>query len=208
LRFRLSSIEIGDVTDSLIALMAGSAKICRHLHIPLQSGDDAVLKRMRRRYCVADYLSLAAKIKKAIPGIAITTDVLVGFPAENAQAFQNSVKAVKKILPLRTHVFTYSPREHTAASREFPKGLGREESKRRADYLKVIAGQCSIKFRQGLLGQVFPVLLEGRWQKNPAFWRGYTDNYVLAAVKSPRLLKNRLLPLELKQIYGDCVLAR
>ena len=109
LRIRLSSLEAVDVSDRLIQQMAESQKLCWHLHIPIQSGDDEILKKMQRSYKRKDYLELINKIKKHIPQVALTTDVLVGFPGEAEENFQNTLNLIKEILPLKVHIFPYSP---------------------------------------------------------------------------------------------------
>ncbi|MDD5568361.1 MAG: MiaB/RimO family radical SAM methylthiotransferase, partial [Candidatus Omnitrophica bacterium] len=108
LRIRLSSIEAGDVTDALIDKLAESNKLCRHLHIPIQSGDDQILRKMRRKYSRKFYINLIKKIKARIPQVAITTDCLVGFPGESEKHFKNTLDLVNRIVPLRVHIFPYS----------------------------------------------------------------------------------------------------
>jgi threonylcarbamoyladenosine tRNA methylthiotransferase MtaB len=106
-RIRLSSIEARDVSEDLISVIAGSGKLCKHMHIPIQSGDDEILAAMRRKYNRRDYLELIGRIKALIPEISITTDVLVGFPGEGERHFNNTFDLVRSIEPLRTHVFPY-----------------------------------------------------------------------------------------------------
>lgn len=206
LRIRLSSIEAGDVTDELIAKMGKSKKLCRHLHIPIQSGDDRILKKMNRRYTRGDYLKLARRIKRQVPGIAITTDVLVGFPGESDAAFGNTLNLVKKILPLRAHIFPYSPREGTLAA-DFNHKLNPDILKRRMKRLRDLAGSCSLKYRRQFLHKKMGVLVESRSKENPDFWEGHSDNYIKVLVKAKRNLKNKLIPVKLKKISGDSVLA-
>lgn len=114
-RVRLSSIEPKYVTSELIEFMASSKRVCRHLHIPLQSGDDEVLKRMNRPYTAAEYRGLVEGLRRAMEGIAISTDVMVGFPGESDANFANTVNLVKEVLPSRVHIFTFSPRDGVAA---------------------------------------------------------------------------------------------
>ncbi|MCM8795786.1 MAG: MiaB/RimO family radical SAM methylthiotransferase [Candidatus Omnitrophica bacterium] len=206
LRIRLSSIEAGDVTDELIEKMSSSPKLCRHLHIPIQSGDDEILRKMNRRYTQGDYLQLIKRLKKKIPQIAITTDVLVGFPGEKEENFQNTVKLIKKILPLKTHIFPYSPREGTAAMGF----LGKIEPKiikKRFESLSRIAKRCSLEYQRRFLEKKMPVLIEERSKDNPSFWLGHTDNYLKVAVKKDMDLKNQLVSLRLKKIDKDCIIA-
>jgi len=206
LRIRLSSIEAGDVTDELIAKMGKSKKLCRHLHIPIQSGDDKTLKKMNRRYSRSDYLKLVRRIKRQVPGIAITTDVLVGFPGESEAGFSHTLDLVRKIMPLRVHIFPYSPREGTVAV-DFNHKLSPDIVKRRMKRLKGLASECSLKYRRQFLNKKMDVLIESRSKENPDFWQGHTDNYIRVLVKAKKDLKNQLICLKLKQISKDSVLA-
>jgi threonylcarbamoyladenosine tRNA methylthiotransferase MtaB len=206
LRIRLSSIEAGDVQDALIQKIAKSKKLCRHLHIPIQSGDDEILKKMNRSYTKDDYLNLIKNIKNRIPEMAITTDVMVGFPGETEENFQNTLNLIKEILPLRTHIFPYSPREGTLAFNLKDK-INSETAKERILYLKDIAKECSISYRKQFLNKNIDVLIETKLRDNKGHWQGYADNYIKVLVNSGLCLKNQLIPLRLKKIFKDCVLA-
>lgn len=199
LRIRLSSIEAGDVCDELIDKMAKSKKLCQHLHIPIQSGDDEILKKMNRRYTRTDYLNLINKIKKKIPQIAITTDILVGFPGETEENFQNTVSLIKEILPLRSHIFPYSPREGTPAF-NFSSQINPKIIKQRTAQLKAVTQDCSLKYYQQFLNKNMDVLIEGRCKEDMNFWQGHTDNYIKVLIKSKQRLKNKILVVKLKKI--------
>lgn len=196
LRIRLSSIEAGDVSERLIKKMADSAKLCRHLHIPLQSGDDRILKKMNRRLNSRDYLALAKKIKKEISGVSITTDLVVGFPGETEQAFGSSLKLIRRIMPLRAHIFPYSPRPKTAAY-NFSGRVPPEEIQKRIARLKKAVSLCSLAYKKQFLKRKMEVLIEGRDSQKRRYWQGYTGNYIKVLVKSERNLKNRLISLSL-----------
>jgi threonylcarbamoyladenosine tRNA methylthiotransferase MtaB len=207
LRIRLSSIEAGDVSDVLIEKIAGSTKVCRHLHIPIQSGDDTVLKAMRRKYRRQDYLNLIRKIKKQIPGIAITTDVLVGFPVEAEKNFRQTLDLVQKIQPLKVHIFPYSPREGTAAAQHFPQALSPLVIKKRQERLKKIADACALNYQKRFLGKIMPVLFEECLKENSSLWQGHTDNYLKIRVKSRGCLRNRLIRVKLGKINNGLLSA-
>jgi len=207
LRIRLSSIEAGDVTKELIRKMKNSKKLCPHLHIPIQSGDDQVLKKMRRKYTSRDYLNLIRRIKKQVPEAAITTDVLVGFPQEEEVNFKNTLDLVKKIAPLRTHIFPYSKREGTTASINFKKEVAPEVIKKRVFLLKNLADMCSLKYRNKFLGRKLDVLIEGNFKDNPFLWEGHTDNYLKVLVRSNKDLKNRVVHPRLIRIKNESILA-
>lgn len=207
LRIRLSSIEARDVSDGLIQKIAKSQKLCRHLHIPLQSGDDEILKKMNRNYSGQDFLGLIQKIKKQVPKIAITTDALVGFPGETENNFHNTLNAIKKILPLKVHIFPYSKREGTAVFQYYQDEINPMIIKKRVFRLANIGEECSLNYKRQFLGKAMTVLIEGRCKENLDFWQGYTDNYMQIKVKSGKDLKNKFISLRLKQIDKNFILA-
>jgi threonylcarbamoyladenosine tRNA methylthiotransferase MtaB len=205
-RIRLSSIEAGDVSDELIEKMAHSKKLCRHFHIPIQSGDDMILKKMHRKYLGEDYLRLIKRIKKRIPGVAITTDVLVGFPGESEDAFKNTVELVKRISPLRVHIFPYSARPATAAA-ALKNKISPQIIKERELRLKDIAYKCSLFYQRRFLKKIMDVLIEGRDKQNPLAWEGHTDNYIKVKVRAGQNLKGRIIPVRLEKTVDDYVSA-
>ena len=203
-RIRLSSIEAGDVSDGLIEKMAESKKLCPHLHIPMQSGDDEILKKMNRRYTKGDYADLIRKLRNKMPQVAVTTDVLVGFPGETEEAFRNTLDLIKKILPLRTHIFPYSPRERTAAA-NFDSRISPGIISRRINRIKGLSQSCSLEYKRRFLNKNMQVLIESRLRlrDNPDLWQGYSDNYIKVAVKSKRDLKNQIISVRGQQIMGS-----
>ncbi len=205
-RIRLSSIEAGDVSGNLIRLIAHSEKFCRHLHIPLQSGDDKILRRMNRAYRSLDYLKLIRRIRKLIPEIAITTDVMVGFPRETEANFKNTLSLVKKISPAKVHIFPYSPRKMTLAD-TFGGRLDADTLNKRVRRLSEVSEGCSLDYKKRFLGEVMQVLIEGRNKEDCSFWEGYTGNYIKVLVSSGRSLSNKLVLVRLKNVSGDCVTA-
>ena len=193
-RIRLSSIEAGDVTKALIDKMSRSAKLCRHLHIPMQSGDDQILKRMRRKYTRNDYLVLIRSLRRKIPDIAITTDIMIGFPGEGEDNFNNTLDMIKQILPLKVHIFPYSRREGVRSCRykdEVPVDLVRE----RMQKLARLSDSLSKDFKKKFLGRIIPVLIEGRSNDHPEYWEGYSGNYIKVRYKSKKELRNKIEPV-------------
>jgi len=203
LRIRLSSIEAGDVTPELISKMEVSRKLCRHLHIPIQSGDDRILKKMKRNYNRNTYLALVKSLKKRIPGIAITTDCLVGFPGEEEINFQNTLDLIKRILPLKVHIFPYSRRDGTSAAVNFNEEINPVAIKERASRLRDIARRCSYDYRKQFLNSDMDVLVENVSFAEGGSWEGYTDNYIRVLVKTGLNLKNKLIAARLKKICDD-----
>lgn len=206
-RIRLSSIEAGDVTGELIRKMKNSKKLCPHLHIPIQSGDDEVLKKMRRKYTSKGYFNLIRRIKKQIPDIAITTDVLVGFPGEKEDNFRNTLALIKKITPLKVHIFPYSEREGTAAASNLKEEVAPEVIKERILLLKSIADRCSLKYRNRFLGKKLDVLIEGNFKDDSFLWEAHTDNYLRVLIRSNKDLKNRVIHPRLIRIKNESILA-
>ncbi len=194
-RIRLSSIEMADVTDTLINKITESEKICRHLHIPLQSGDNEILKKMNRKYTRTGYLNLVKKIKSRIPGVSITTDVLVGYPGETKVNFQNTCDLIKKILPFKIHIFPYSKREGTSAAANFKDELKPAIIKERILRLEKIAQGCAFRFAKQFFNKSIFLLIEGQIKESPGIWHGYADNYIKAKIRSRRNLKNQIIKI-------------
>lgn len=207
LRIRLSSIEAGDVSDELIQLISCSKKLCRHLHVPIQSGDDVILKKMNRRYNSGDYRNLIKKIKKCIPDIAITTDVLVGFPGEEEVNFNHTLELVREILPLKVHIFPYSRRKGTPAADNFGEVINPTVIKERMSRLVKLSEECALVYKKQFLNKEMDVLIEGLSKENPGFWEGHTDNYLNILIKSAQGLKNQLISVKLKEIIKDRIIA-
>ncbi|MDD5129882.1 MAG: MiaB/RimO family radical SAM methylthiotransferase [Candidatus Omnitrophica bacterium] len=201
-RIRLSSIEAGDVTDGLIKCLQGSKKLCRHLHIPIQSGDDHILKLMNRKYSRKNYEDLIGQLKRKIKGISITTDCLIGFPGETQDNFQNTVDLVKKIVPLKAHIFPYSSRPQTKAA-GFSGVVDPKIIRQRCVKLAHVAQECSKKAMQGYLRHNVSVLIESQVGDNPAFLEGVTDNYLKVRLPFKPGLKNAIVQARLASIRQD-----
>jgi threonylcarbamoyladenosine tRNA methylthiotransferase MtaB len=202
-RLRLSSIEASDITEALIAQMRESRKLCPHLHIPRQSGDDEILRLMSRTYRRADYLRIVTKIKRAVPGIAVTTDILVGFPGETESQFNNTVCLLKKVVPLRTHIFPYSPREGTPAG-ALRNTVEAHIVQKRIDELRKTAEACAQKFQSSFINKRLEVLFENQSKQKPGFWEGYAENYIKVLAASTECLENKIKPVRLtgnKEFY-------
>lgn len=201
-RIRISSIEAGDVALKLISRMRTNRKLCRHLHIPIQSGDDNILKRMNRKYTAKNYRDLITRIKRDIPGISITTDCLVGFPGETEENFENTVNLVKKIIPLNTHIFPYSARPGTRAA-DFKGALDPKLIRQRCASLAKVAKECKSKLMQGFRGKTGLVLIEGASNDDAGLLEGLTDNYLKVRLPFKPGLANKTVRVKLKSIAGD-----
>lgn len=158
-RIRLSSIEVTEVSDNLIKLMAANRKMCRHLHIPLQSGRDKILKRMNRPYDTKYFKEKIRKIRKLMPDAAITADVIVGFPGETKKDFQETFEFVKKMKFSRLHIFPFSAHERTAAAKMDGK-VGEKEIKRRAAGLRELGARLENDYKKKFKGKELEVVIE------------------------------------------------
>lgn len=178
-RVRLSSIEPQHVDDDLLAAWRASAGRCLpHFHLPLQSGDDGVLRRMGRRYASADYAATVARIREAVPGVAIHGDVIVGFPTEDAAAWARSLAFVRDIDFAGIHVFRYSERPGTPAVRMTGSVPGRTRKERAAELL-AMAAAARASFAAASVGRTAGVLFERRLDDGR--WVGHAEDHVLVA---------------------------
>ncbi len=205
-RIRLSSIEINDITDELIHIMTSSNRLCRHLHIPVQSGNDQILKRMSRSYSSAQYIKLIQRLREFMPEIAITTDVMIGFPGETEENFKNTIELIKKIEPLRVHIFPYSKRLNTPAY-NFEESVSIQQIKLRTAILKKITQALRLAYCQKCISKVYRVLVEGKVFGYSDLWQGYTDNYIKVRVKSNLNLKNQIIRVKLRKMHRDFIQA-
>lgn len=174
-RLRLSSIEPNEVSERLIILMQQHSNFCRHLHIPLQSGNDKVLHAMNRRYTTEDYLQTINLTRSLVPEIAITTDIIVGFPGETDAEFDQTYKLVEQIGFSRLHVFRYSRRPGTPAAsmeQQIPKKIKAARSRA----LIALGKRMADEFADSLIGSKQDVLWES--QNKAGVWMGHTDTYV------------------------------
>ena len=207
-RIRLSSIEAGDVSDALLSVMAQQKKLCRHLHIPMQSGDDGILKAMRRSYRRAGYAGLARRIRRFMPECALTTDILVGFPGEKEEHFANTLSLIRRINPSRVHVFPYSRREGTPASLRKDE-VSPRTVRERLRLLRAAAQAKSRAYMQGFIGRRERVLFEEQAALGGrVYWQGYTDTYIRVRVVSRRDLANRIIPVTLTTLESDHLTGR
>jgi len=201
-RLRISSLESMDITTDLIDTIAFQKGICRHLHIPLQSGDDKILESMRRNYNINDYKQIIKKIREKIPGIALTTDVMVGFPGETDQQFCNTCDVIREISFSRLHVFKYSRRRGTPAA-EFEHQIDPSIKEERSNILLAISRELSRDYAAPYVGTVQEVLVEGSYNKMTGFDEGLTDHY--QRVLFPTVLNKRgeIVNVKIESLQGE-----
>jgi threonylcarbamoyladenosine tRNA methylthiotransferase MtaB len=200
-RIRISSVDPHEVTPELLqTLQLGT--VCRHLHIPLQSGSDKILRLMGRKYTAGQYEEMVARAREKTPGLAISTDIIVGFPGEEEEDFLATLTFVRRMQFSRLHVFTYSPRPNTPAARlqDLPKKVKEERSQR----LIQLGDELQLAFHQQLVGRVEEVLLEAP-AKEPGLLEGLTDNYVRVVAAGPDELAGSLLPVRITAAHQDHV---
>ena len=185
-RIRLSSIELEGLTAEVLEAIKNSNKLCPHLHLPLQSGSDLILKKMGRGYTRGEYEEVARSLKHSIPNLAITTDVMVGFPGEREEDFKDTCSLIKEIGFARIHVFKYSRRPGTKAA-NFADEVKFEVLKRRSEKLIRLAEEEALLFKQKYIGQTLEVLIEGR-DKKSGYLEGLSDNYIRVLIESPDYL--------------------
>ncbi len=181
LRLRLSSLEPSDITPELVQQVGNSYIICPHIHMPLQSGDSEILKLMNRPYEAIEYLYLAKWLKQEIPGLSLSTDVVVGFPGETEEHHRRSLKLVEDIGFSRLHVFKFSPRPGTPAA-NFKDQLPGDVKDRRSKEMIALGEKMASEYKRNFLGSVQPVLVE---KVVPySYGEGFTPHYLRVRISS------------------------
>jgi len=198
-RIRISSVEPSTIDKNLIDYMADSEKICRYLHIPLQSGDDKILESMRRKHTAAEFAELIEYAAHRIPDIGLGTDVMVGYPLEDDEAFKNTKRLLADLPVTYFHVFTYSDREGTTSYQIKPK-VDHHVKKGRMRIMIQMGQRKQNAFYDRFLGKSVDVLFETQKEDN---WSGLTDNYMRIQVNSKRDLYNKFLPVRLEEVAEE-----
>lgn len=167
------------MSDELLDAVAELPKVCEHIELPVQAGDDEVLARMRRGYTVAEYRALVARIRARIPNVSIATDVIVGFPGETEEQFRRTYELLAELRLDKVHIARYSPRPQTLAARLYPDDVPAEEKERRRKMLEELQAHITGELNSRLLGQTVEVLVEGRDEHRGRWWgRTRTDRLV------------------------------
>ena len=187
-RIRISSIEPTTIPEGLLEYMKTSKKLCRYLHVPLQSGDDTILGAMNRRYSTQQYQEAMEDACNLIPDLCFGTDVMVGFPGEGEHQFANTHAFLQDRSFAYFHVFSYSPRPGTASTK-MPNQVSATVIKERSRILRELSRQKREVFQQKFLGRELWVLFE---EETKGVWTGLTDQYLRVDVRSTRPLKNSL----------------
>jgi threonylcarbamoyladenosine tRNA methylthiotransferase MtaB len=198
-RVRLSSVEVIHVKDSLLRALTDEPKVCPHLHVPMQSGDDAVLRDMGRHYDRAEYLDHIARLRAAAPHVNLTTDVIVGFPTEDEAAFERTLQAVDEARISRVHVFPYSPRPGTRAA-ELGDRIDPQEKKRRSQALRARSEVRSRMHRSGKIGSEQTVLIDNTADTQCS---GYTADYTRCYLPAGAGGRGELVTVTATELQAD-----
>lgn len=203
-RLRLGSVEPLDFSPRLVAELAAGPPVCRHLHIPLQSGDDQVLHNMRRRYTTARYAGLVETLRQAIPELAITTDLITGFPGETGEQHRRTMEFVRQMSFARLHVFKFSPRRGTPAA-SLPGRVPAAEIEERSRQLIELGRELAGRFAAGFIGRPVEVLVEEE-AAEPGWVKGYTDHYLPVVFPGPPDLRGRIVEVRGRSAAGEVLL--
>ncbi len=201
-RIRLSSIEPTYFTDDIINEISQMHKVCRHFHLSLQSGCDETLKRMGRRYTAAEYRHVVEKLRKQIPGVAVTTDVMVGFPGETAEEFEQTYKFLQQLELSNMHIFKFSPRRGTPAAK-FDRQISANIKDDRSSTLIGLAARCRKRFHDRFVGSSLGVLYEQESRDVKGCYEGLTDNYIRVLVDTREELNNQIISTRLTASRED-----
>ena len=201
-RIRISSLEPMDITNELIDFISTSRIICPHLHLPLQSGDDEILKRMNRPYRSNDFKTLVNVLVSKIPHLCLGVDAIVGFPGETDRQFINTYKLLEELPISYFHVFPYSKREKTLAA-SFPDQVPSKTISNRSELLRNLGKTKREQFYSSYLGKKLNVLIEEKRDRQSESLKGRSRNYIPVLLEGPDALKNQEIELEIVRIEGE-----
>lgn len=206
-RLRLGSIEPTDFTPELIAVIQESPKVCRHLHIPLQNGNDYILHAMNRKYNAKEYAQLIGYVRYLIPDIAITTDVIVGFPGETQEHFNRTYSFIASMEFAELHIFKYSPRPGTKGA-EMPEQVSAGEKEARSHKLINLGKELAKDYAITFIGEIIEVIVEQAFTKESGHMEGVANNYLRVVFPATEELKGalanvRLLEMRDNLLYGE-----
>lgn len=206
-RVRFTTSHPWDFTDEMVAVLASGGNLMPHVHLPVQAGSSSVLKLMGRQYNKDSYTELYNKIRTQIPGVAVTTDIIVGFPNETDEQFEETLALCKELKYDGAYTFIYSPREGTPAAKMVD-NIAEETKKARLQRLNAVVNDHALTHNQAYLETVQYVLVEGTSQKNDAVLSGYTESLKLVNFEGPASLIGKIVPVTVTQVrtwslYGE-----
>lgn len=197
-RIRFSSMEPLAIDDEFVARMSKLPKVCDHYHLSLQSGCNRTLKRMNRKYNAEQYAEACERLRNAFPNVAITTDIIVGFPDETEEDFKESLAFAERMKLDKIHTFPYSPKKGTPAAKMKNQISGDVKSQRSKEMI-ALSDKMNIDFLNNNIGKTVPVLFE---DMENGFWQGHTTNYIKVLAKSDENLNNKIVDVKLDKIHG------
>ncbi len=200
-RIRLSSVEPKELGEDLVRLLAVERRVCRHLHLPLQSGSDQILRRMRRNYTRDEYRILVSEVSSKVDCITIGADVMVGFPGESESDFEETCKLISSMPLAYLHVFSYSDRKGTASSQMKDK-IAPQVIRKRSEILHQIGKNKWEKHLDTFIGKPLEVLVEGTKDKASGRMIGLTDNYIRVLISDSSVKKNEILQVRARKWEG------
>jgi len=200
-RLRLSSLQPLEISFELLALWRDE-RLCRHFHLALQSGSETVLQRMNRSYSLDQYQGTVNLIKEEIPQVAITTDIMVGFPGESDEEFEQSYSFCRQAGFANIHVFPFSPRPETAAAR-MPRQIKDKIKQERNQRMLELSQNSRRRFCEQFLGQIMPALWEKETSPGSGIYSGLTSNYIRVLARSEKPLSNEITPVRLIKLHNQ-----
>ena len=198
-RVRLSSIEPNELTQDIVDLVAKSQILCNHFHIPLQSGDDRILKKMHRDYTRSFFEDLIHRIQNRIPDAALGADILIGFPGETENAFENTYTLIEKLPVTYLHVFPFSPRPGTPADK-YPQKVPAKIIKARCKRMRRLGDKKKKAFYEKYTGETVQILIEGKRDNTTGWLKGITSNYIPVQIAGEDNLFNTLVQVTIEKI--------
>lgn len=204
LRIRLGSIESVELSDELINIIKNEKRVCHHLHLPLQSGSDAVLKSMNRHYRLRQYKDLIAMLRKKIPNLALTTDLIVGFPGETEENFKETLNTLHELKFSAIHVFPFSKRTGTPAAM-YPNQITNEEKKKRVHRVQELEKKISKEFKCEFLNKIVHVLAEN---KKEEYFEGFSDEYIRVTIKGENVKRGHLYSVIVEEVTDEGLIGR
>ena len=197
-RVRFTTSHPRDFDDHLIEVLAKKGNLMDHIHLPVQSGSTDVLKIMARKYTREQFLELVRKIKAAIPDVALTTDIIVGYPNETEEQFEETISLYREVGFESAYTFIYSPREGTPAAK-MKDNVPMEVKKERLQRLNAVVNELSAEAMKKYQGQTVPVLVEGESKNNPEILAGYTNKNKLVNFKGPKTAIGKIVNVKITE---------
>ena len=204
-RIRFSSIEPAVIQGNFERLF-NCEKLCSHIHLSLQSGSNHILKLMNRKYTKEEYIKVVEKLREKRPGFSVTTDIIVGFPNESEEDFQESCKIVEDVAFGKVHVFKYSKRDGTVAA-DMKNQVEPAIKSKRSEELISLSSEVAIKFNEANIGKTTDVLFE-MYNEKTGYYEGLTDNYIRVFCESEIDIRNKFAEVILEKIYDDGLIGK